>query len=235
MEKILHFKLRGDYGHFKKYYTTTSPLTFEIPPPPTIMGIISAVIGLDKREYLHSFANPTEYKLAVQIGSPVKKIRMTLNLIDTKKHFWRIQNRTQIRTEFVKNPSYDLFFWHQDTQIYEILKERLETHTSVYTVSLGLSQLLGDICFVGEKGILRKEGERVIPVHSVIPRWGKSVKSIEYSNGAEIFSVNYPLHMTPERIVDDRDYILFDRNGHAIKCVPDVYYQVETGENLVFF
>lgn len=235
MEKLLHFQLRGDYGHFKKYYTITSPLTFEIPPPPTIMGIISAVIGLDKRQYLHSFENPEEYKLAIHIKSPVKKIRMTLNLIDTKKHFWRIKNRTQIRTEFVKDPRYDLYFWHQDTHLYNTLKERLETHTSVYTVSLGLSQLLGDIQFIGEKEVIMKKGEGIVPVLSVIPRWKQIVKDIEYPEGSEIFSVNYPLHMTPERVVDDRDDILFDRNGRAIDCFPHAYYHVETGENIVFF
>jgi len=80
-----------------------------------------------------------------------------------------------------------------------------------------------------------KKGDSVIPVHSVIPRWKTRVKSIEYPGGAEIFSVNYPLHMTPERVVDDRDDVLFDRNGHAIYCIPDTYYQVETGENIVLF
>lgn len=61
------------------------------------------------------------------------------------------------------------------------------------------------------------------------------MKDIEYPEGSEIFSVNYPLHMTPERVVDDRDDILFDRNGRAIDCFPHAYYHVETGENIVFF
>lgn len=235
MEKMLHFQLRGDYGHFKKYYTTTSPLTFEMPPPPTVMGIISAIIGLDKQEYLYAFSDPGSYQIAVRLGAPVKKVRMSLNLINTKIHFWRIKNRTQIRTEFLKNPLYHIYFSHADMQLYQSLKERLKTHTSVYTVSLGLSQLLGNIQFMGEKEMTMKKGEDVIPVHSVIPRWKKTVKSIEYPEGAEIFSVNYPLHMTPERVVDDRDVVLFDRNGHAIHCIPDTYCQLETGENIVLF
>ncbi len=87
MDKILKFKIWGDYAHFKKFYTTTSPLTFEFPPPPTIIGIISAIIGLDKNEYLEHFQNPDEFKIALSIQNPIKKVRWTQNLIDTKHHF----------------------------------------------------------------------------------------------------------------------------------------------------
>ncbi|WP_231717005.1 CRISPR-associated protein Cas5 [Desulfosarcina ovata] len=51
MTRVLAFKLWGDYGHFRKYYTTTSPLTFEFPPPTSVVGIVSAIIGLDKEQY----------------------------------------------------------------------------------------------------------------------------------------------------------------------------------------
>ena len=50
--KCLVFDIKGDYGHFKKYYTTSSPLTFSIPPRTTVSGMIGALIGLDKEEYL---------------------------------------------------------------------------------------------------------------------------------------------------------------------------------------
>ncbi len=37
---VLIFNLWGDLGHFKKPYTTTSPLSFAFPPRPTLAGII---------------------------------------------------------------------------------------------------------------------------------------------------------------------------------------------------
>ena len=43
--KCLVFDIKGDYGHFKKYYTTSSPLTFSIPPRTTVSGMIGALIG----------------------------------------------------------------------------------------------------------------------------------------------------------------------------------------------
>jgi len=54
--KVLVFDLFGDFAHFRKYYTTTSPLTFSFPPPPTIAGILGAIYGASKEEYLDIFS-----------------------------------------------------------------------------------------------------------------------------------------------------------------------------------
>jgi len=37
--ETLVFDVKGDLGHFRKFYTTSSPLTFSFPPPPTVRGI----------------------------------------------------------------------------------------------------------------------------------------------------------------------------------------------------
>ncbi|MDD4749617.1 MAG: CRISPR-associated protein Cas5, partial [Methanosarcinaceae archaeon] len=73
--KVLVFDVWGEFGHFRKHYTTTSPLTFSIPPRTAISGMIGAIIGLDKAEYLKYFSK-NEAKIAVKIESPVKKTRI---------------------------------------------------------------------------------------------------------------------------------------------------------------
>lgn len=47
--KVLAFDIWADYAHFRKFYTTTSPLTFSFPPPPTIAGILGAIYGTEKK------------------------------------------------------------------------------------------------------------------------------------------------------------------------------------------
>ena len=236
MTKILKFKLWGDYANFKKYYTTTSPLTFEFPPPPTLIGVISAIIGLDKYEYLSHFQNTDIFKLAVCLNNPVKKVRWTQNLIDTKKHFWIIHNRTQIRTEFLKDPSFIIYFWHQDESIYQSLKQHLENHTAIYSISLGLSELLANFEYLGEICISEKINNKFVPIDSVIPsNYIKSEKGIDFEVGKEIFQVNFPIFMNPERIVEKRAKIIFERNANSIKCNPENYWQLESGEKVVFF
>lgn len=48
MDKMLVFDVWGDYAHFRRFYTTTSPLSFPIPPRTALCGLIGAIIGLEK-------------------------------------------------------------------------------------------------------------------------------------------------------------------------------------------
>ena len=236
MDKVLIFKLNGDYAHFKKHYTTTSPLTFEFPPPPTIIGIISAIIGFDNKDNFYLTKYPRgSFKLAIRINHPVNKVRWTINLIDTKHHFWIIKNRTQIRTEYIKDPSYTIYFWHSDKEIYQSLKSHLNSHTSFFSISLGLSELLANYQYLGEKRIREEEGNDFVQIDSVIPSSYLSRKGIKFKEGKEIFQVNYPIFMNPERVVEERENIFFERKAQPIECKPKKYWRVNNGEKIVFF
>ena len=236
MEKVLAFKLWGDYGHFKKFYTTTSPLTFEFPPPPTVIGIISAIVGLDKDTYLDHFKDPDAYRLAICIENPVKKVRWTQNLIDTKRHFWRIHNRTQIRTEFLKDPQFKIFFSHKDEKIYQTLKEHLSAHKSVYTVSLGLSELLADFEFKGEYDISTLDSKEWQEILSVVPNSALlSDSDIKFDLEQELFKINYPIQMSPGRVVTKREDVIFERVGRPVSCKVKQAFQTQAGEKIVFF
>lgn len=236
MKTIIKFRLWGDYAHFKKYYTTTSPLTFAMPPPPTIIGIISAILGYSKEYnyYLTKFPE-NSYNIAIQLNNNINKVRWTLNLIDTKHHIWNIHNRTQIRTEYLKNPSYTIYFSHKDKEIYESLQNKLYKHNSIYSISLGLSELLANFEFLGEEKISQVENGSFVQIDSVIPASSLSEENcIDYESGKEIFMVNYPLIMNQERIVEKRGEIIFERNAKSIRCKPKIYWETESGERIVF-
>lgn len=235
-EKLISFKLWGEYAHFKKYYTTTSPLTFEFPPPPTVAGIISAIVGIDKSEYLDYFQNENDFKIAITIKSPVKKVRWTQNLIDTKKHFWKIKGRTQIRTEFLKNPCFQIYFSHNNKEIYNELRKHLENHTSVYSVSLGLSELLANFEYNGEIEVDKKTSDEAVNINSVVPCSKlKDDGSVDFTRTVEIFKVNYPIIMDKERVVTKRDNVLFEKKCQPINCKVKEYYITENGGKVVFF
>ena len=125
--KCLVFEIKSDYGHFRKFYTTSSPLTFSIPPRTTVAGMISAVIGLDKEEYLKHFSKK-DAKIAIQITSPVNKTRISYNLINTKtaNMYSKIKDRTQVTFELLKNPKFRIYFSHNNSEIYNKFKSFLE-------------------------------------------------------------------------------------------------------------
>ncbi|MFW6015837.1 MAG: type I-B CRISPR-associated protein Cas5b [bacterium] len=235
MDKILCFDIWAEYAHFKKYYTTTSPLTFSIPPKTTIYGIIGAILGLGKEEYLNYFTTG-ECHIGIQINKPIKKSRINLNLIDTKKAkmMSRIKTRTQIKTEFLKDVGYRIYFTHKNKEIYNKLKQLIKNHKTVYSISLGLSENLANFEYIDEYSYRIVEDNEVWVNILTALKIGNSVSKgdIDFSeDGKEYFSDKVALEMKPDREVLDYGQIVFERNGKTIKAKPKKYYKLNNGDN----
>ncbi|WP_297889780.1 type I-B CRISPR-associated protein Cas5b [Sulfurihydrogenibium sp.] len=226
--KVLAFDLWGDYGHFKKFYTTSSPLTFSIPPNTAIYGMIGAIIGLAKEEYLKHINGRTT-KIGIEILKPIKKTRITLNYIDTKQHFYLIKGRTQIRTEFLKEPAYRLYIHISDENLFNELINRVKTKQSYYTLSLGLANLLANFQF---KGLYDVETlEQSDKVNSVILT--ENVESIEMKEGKKYFKERIPLDMKEDREVICYKEIVMELEGNTIEGKFKNCYKV--GDRIISF
>ena len=121
--KVLVLDLWGDYAHFRKYFTTSSPLTFAFPPKTALYGIVSAIIGLDKNEYLKYFQDK-KCKIAIRILNPIKKTRISINYIDTKiaVDMGGIICRKQVNLVVLNDVKYRIYFYHEDNELQEKLK-----------------------------------------------------------------------------------------------------------------
>jgi len=238
--KILVFDVYGDYAHFRKYYTTTSPLTFSFPPPPTIAGILGAIYGVPKNENLKIFGYDN-CEVALQILNSVKKVRMGINLINTKdnKYFLLLkaknhEPRTQIRTEFVKSPKYRIYVRHKDEKVLNGLAEFIKMHKSFYTVSLGLSELLANFNFVGLYNyteIKNFEGY----INTVIPFSKLVGNGIIIEPDKKYFKEKIPVKMNTDRVVEAYDDVVYEVDGKLIKANIELAYCLENGEHLAFF
>jgi len=233
MSKVLVFDIWGDLAHFKKPYTTTSPLSFAFPPRPTVAGIISAIIGLGKEEYADYFLRK-DADIGLRFLAPVKKMRISQNLIDTKKArlFSRIRQRTQIRIEYIKDPAYRVYFQHKDADLFERLRDYLANHECVYSVSLGLSELLANFQYIGEFGLKRQTSRSPELIHSIVPE--HAAGEFEFETGKEYFSATIPLEMNKKRIVTRFGTVFYERNGKPMLVKTDSYHQVANGENILF-
>ncbi|MHC1688710.1 MAG: type I-B CRISPR-associated protein Cas5b [Methanothrix sp.] len=233
-ERVIVFDVWGDYAHFRKNYSTSSPLTYSFPPRTALSGLIGAIAGLDKTEYFRQFFR-NGAKIGCKIMNPVKKVRIGENLIDTKSavKMHLIKNRTQIRFEFVKDPKYRIYFSHSDEKFYKNLRDLLESHQSVYTPCLGLSQLICNFHFVGEFE-MNESGEDVQVIDSVVP--GMCIQEPEFEEGKEYFSEVMPCEMGEAREVTDYREILFERNGKGIKAKAKELWEVgnDGHERIVF-
>jgi len=235
--KVLVFDISGDFAHFRKFYTTSSPLTFYFPPPPTVYGLIGAISGKDKREYLNIFSEKT--KVGIQFLHPIRKIRMGLNLVETKgtglrKPLSCKNPRTQILTEFVKEPYYRIFITHTDDNVLSTLVKNIKEHETVYTISLGLSQLLCDFSFVDFCDAEEKQNEIFIDIPTVVPFSLINPNGIEVQSGKKYIKEKIPAEMKPERIVTRYEDVLFDTDGKPLKVNLKNYWELENGTKITF-
>lgn len=233
MDKVLVFNIWGEYAHFRKYYTTTSPLSYSIPPRTAVTGFIGAILGLGKEKYLKHFTKKQAF-IAVRLLNPIKKVRISENLIDTEnvKMMHLIKNRTQIRFEFIKDPKYRLYFYHTDEGLYALTKNLLADHKSIYTPYLGISEHIANFEFIGEMNIQKSFSEDFVKVDSVIPE--DPTNKIGFETNLEYFSETMPIEMDFDRTVVEYKNIMFERNGHRIKAKLKEFWELDNGERIVF-
>lgn len=239
--KILVFDIWGDYGHFRKFYTTTSPLTFSFPPPSTIAGILGAIYGSTKDRYLEDFSHD-KCKIGLKIVNPIKKVRMGLNLLETKGTNLRLPMsdknlvpRTQIRTEFLKDPYFRIYFVHENKEIFRELASLAKEHKSIYTVSLGLSELLANFKYVGEYDSKAKLDNELVELQTPITESKLIQNGLEIESDKKYFKEKMPIKMNQDRVVNKYEDVIFDPDGKSIKAQVKIYWRLENGENITFF
>jgi CRISPR-associated protein Cas5h len=238
--KIIAFDIWGNYGQFRKFYTTSSPLTFSFPPPSTIAGILGAIYGIGKNEYLRVFSLD-RCKIALKIMNPVKKVRMGINLVNTKGGYWTLYSsqyhepRTQIRTEFLKDPCFRIYFTHDDETVYKTITDLLKGHKCIYTVSLGLSELLADFKYIGEYDSEPKSDDEFAEFQTPVAETNLIKNGLEIESGKKYFKEKMPIKMNEERIIEKYDDVIFEPEGKTIKAKVKNYCRLENGENITFF
>ncbi len=242
-KKVLIFDVWGNYAHFRRFYTTTSPLTFPFPPRTTLCGLVGAIIGLEKEnnEYLKHFTLD-KASIGLRLLNPVKKMMIAENLIHTKNAkgpgMNLIKERTQIGFEFLKDPKFRIYFHHADENIYEQLKENLLNHKSTYTPCLGLSENIANFMFVGEFKVRSVENDgEYVKINSILPIEAFSKQGVKFKHEGEYFSIRVPIEMNTERIVTKYGNFLFERNGKPIEVkltIPYLRTESEMSENFVF-
>lgn len=235
---VIIFDIWGDYGNFKKFHTTASPLTFSFPPPTAVIGIVAAILGINKDNYWDTFL-PDNTRLAVRIINPVKKIRIGINVIETKSAgpmYNRIKQRSQIKYEYLKDAHYRIFFSHDDPDLMDRLKTMLTEHKTVYTISLGSAQMLAGFAYVGAYEAEELSDGSYVSVHSVLPleeNMKMDSKVIKFEANRQYVKEIVSTRMNTNREVLDYKTVLFDMQAMIITA--NVKGVMKVGdENVVF-
>jgi len=254
-DKILVFDLMGEYGHFRKFNTTTSPLTYPMPPRPALSGIIGAILGIERETSpgkfppgvvpLNELFQPEKLSVAVQLLRPVKKTRMAFNLLDTSKSassFFNIANRTQIEFEILKDPAFRIFMQHADLQIFNDLAERMRLRRYHFTPYLGISQFAATTDYHGifSCKIVQNTDNKSVEIKTAVNMTelvGNRGDAISFEKGLHYSVDTYPRVMQPDREISQYSEILVElsqgKEGRFwVNCTELI--QVENFGNILF-
>lgn len=176
--------------------------------------------------------------LAVQNLSRVKKIRMGINLVNTKGNIWvpkqrREGARTQIRFEFLKEVAYRLYVTMEDEQLFQKLIRMVKEHKSFYTVSLGLSELLAGFNYIGLKEFTwQEESEHFVDIVSMVPVNSVLENGIHITSGQRYLKEMVPVRMDHQRVVLDYSEMLIESQGNSLRLKLKGYWK-GAEENIV--
>ena len=242
--KIVVFDIWGDLGHFRVPYTTSSPLTFPIPPKTAIYGMIGAILGYDKDNCLENFQNK-RWEIAIGIKNKIVTTRIPENFINTKevKLFARMPKgklcRTQINMEFLKEPYFRIYVASREEIELKRLENYLIEHRSKYTVSLGISECLANFKYIGTFSAEKVSNNNFVEISSIIPLnyLENDSNRIDFlQEGAKYLRIHIPVEMKPDReLIESEDFIV-EVTGKTVKVKLNNYLTIqELNENIILF
>ena len=246
-KNVLIFDISSEYGHFRKFNTTTSPLTYSVPTRPAIAGLVGAILGIEREISAGKFKEGTvpladllakdKASIGVQILAPIKKTNIAFNLINTKDSFFEIAQRTQIEFELLKNPSFRIFISWNNDKLFDELVERVENNRTHFSPYLGLSQFTCKTDFFGLKKAVLSTNEDFEEVLTAVNLGNVNAQNpiqFNYSKDFKYTSDTMPVQMRSDRIVTEYAEIITEINGQSISVKSNQIYQIEKYGNILF-
>lgn len=192
------FEITAPIAMFRRPYTTTSSVSFSMPPPTAVAGLLGAIIGLNNGS--HDTAYSSIYwdemkgtKIALSIINPVSWYSTTIN-------FWNLKEpqkspHIRVKHQFIRQPRYRIY-------IHGILEDRLRYHleksTFIYTPCLGTAYAIADIEYLGYFP-LQPVTEKKVALISVMPLPGNENIKIDISATKSVFRDTLPFCLSIER------------------------------------
>ena len=246
VNRLLIFDLKGSLAHFRKFYTSSSSLSYSFPPRTTLIGIVAAVLGKERDSYYEEL-DCSACKTGLSIRSPIRKIMQTVNYIRTKEEdgFTKTQGviKSFIRKQINKYPTpielvapskpndkiaYRVYFYHSNGETMDGVCSMLQNNKSYYPVFLGISEFIANIEFVADvpsKNIIKHKTEDTADIITVCN--SEYVTEFEFEQSGE--SLQYieekmPLEFASGRVIKRTASFIHEKNQKSIKARLNIPY-----------
>lgn len=147
MKGIL-FEIKGNYGHFRKPETNNNPLTHDFITKTALIGLIGAVLGIERQEMSKLFPQLSEDLLyGVCINSAVKKESWSFTLRGVVDFFQKAPKQM----EFLKNPENLVALALRDEKssvFFDEFVKAIQQNEAKFTPVLGLHNCPAEVKFL---------------------------------------------------------------------------------------
>ncbi len=143
------FEIKGPIALYRKPYTTTSTVSYPIPTPTAVAGLLAAILGLPNGSGKGSAsANYWSAMSGTQIA--IQRLNRTA-WFSAAINFWNTKNpqnnpHIQIKHQFVRDPHYRIFV---QGGLEEKLSNTLAAGRCHFTPNLGVAYALAELVFLG--------------------------------------------------------------------------------------
>lgn len=233
--RVLAFDVSSSLALFRKNYTTTSALTFSIPPPSSVKGLVGAILGLKYGEMQEKLKDAI---FGIQVLSEIKKTRIMTNLINTKISIAPLgiggSPRIQVRMEYVHEPRYRIYINIPYDELMDRLRDMLIEHKSHFTPYLGTAYCIANFEWVGDFQTTEKTLNTSTEVITAIPKdW---ISRMNVVSGVRYMVERVPRHIdsyrTPESYID----LVFDAGGNPVSGqFNHSLYEIGEGQHIALF
>lgn len=245
MNKVIIFDVWSSFGYFRKFYTTTTALTYPFIPRSAAEGLIAAITGLDSADYPDRLA-PS--KIAVGILNEMRKLQFSLSY--THIDFWSqrvdaylrrggtppLHRTAPRRIELLCEPKYRIYFSCEDRAFMQELATNLADKKTVFTPYLGTSAMLADFKLISSDATYQDigvSGSKPLMVSSVVPFVDKMPKVFVYEGGRYAIEQSIPIHVTADRDLRGVYSAIYNPKGGGILVSDTVVQKVKVnGEDL---
>lgn len=244
-KRAVVFEYTGRFGHFLRAEASVSALSYPVPPRTALLGMIGAVLGLEKDT---PQVELKDAMIAVSGRIPAThwhKVKLRKKLPEPlprkvkkgDKGRSAEEKATLIKQEWLFDPSYIVTACLPDGYHDEFVS-RLQEHRWYYSPCMGLSEMAARLEFVSDgTASALPAGSEVFC--SSVARTEDSKLDLEASKDGErlaILPLRMPREVTRERIFTHADYMV-ERSGLPIPVKTDEGYRLETssGAKTVIF
>lgn len=227
------FDIKGNWAHYRKPETNNNPLTHDFITKTALLGLMGAVLGIERKEMAQLFPQFSEDLLyGVYIKAAVKKESWAFTLRYVVDFFQKAPKQM----EFLKNPENRVALAlksERSAEYYDAFQVAIQTKEARFTPTLGLHNCPAELSFVTSGEFQARNGEFVtrafITEHHQLDT-SKLISTPDFANGFRIGVERVPTFQNDDFWNPPEKYVrvIYPSEGKEITAIGD-YFQFTDG------